>query len=175
MTWRGWGGGGGTRAAAPLREAIGVPIPPVSRAEYERDVAAVRAQLDEATFASAWAAGRALSLDQAVAEALRVSPEAPPGQPEAGAADPAPQQASATPDRLGTLTRRERQVLTLIAQGASNRAIADTLVIAERTAEIHVSNILGKLGVSSRTQAAAYALAHGLAEQPDAGRTPTAQ
>ena len=50
-------------------------------------------------------------------------------------------------------------MLALIAQGASNRAIADTLVIAERTAEIHVSNILGKLGVTSRTQAAAYAVA----------------
>jgi DNA-binding NarL/FixJ family response regulator len=58
-------------------------------------------------------------------------------------------------------------VLALVAQGASNRAIADALVIAERTAEIHVSNILGKLGVSSRTQAAAYALAHGLAAPPD--------
>ena len=67
----------------------------------------------------------------------------------------------------GTLTPRERQVLALIAQGASNRAIADKLVIAERTAEIHVSNILGKLGVSSRTQAAAYALAQGLADAPD--------
>jgi DNA-binding NarL/FixJ family response regulator len=58
-------------------------------------------------------------------------------------------------------------VLALVAQGSSNRAIADALVIAERTAEIHVSNILGKLGVSSRTQAAAYALAHGLAARPD--------
>jgi DNA-binding NarL/FixJ family response regulator len=59
-------------------------------------------------------------------------------------------------------------VLALIAQGASNRAIVDALVIAERTAEIHVSNILGKLGVTSRSQAAAYALAHGLADAPDA-------
>ena len=58
-------------------------------------------------------------------------------------------------------------MLALVAQGASNRAIADTLVIAERTAEIHVSNILGKLGVSSRTQAAAYALAHCLADAPN--------
>ena len=60
------------------------------------------------------------------------------------------------------LTPRERQVLTLITQGASNRAIADALTIAERTAEIHVSNILSKLGVTSRTQAAAYAVDHHL-------------
>ena len=59
-------------------------------------------------------------------------------------------------------------MLALIAQGASNRAIADTLVIAERTAEFHVSNILGKLGLTSRTQAAAYALAQGLEAPPDA-------
>ena len=59
-------------------------------------------------------------------------------------------------------------MLALVAQGASNRAIAEKLVITERTAEIHVSNILGKLGVTSRTQAAAYALAQGLAAPADA-------
>ena len=43
---------------------------PIDRADYDRDVAAIRAQLDETTFAAAWAAGRALSLEQAIAEAL---------------------------------------------------------------------------------------------------------
>jgi predicted ATPase/DNA-binding CsgD family transcriptional regulator len=152
-------------AAEALRKSVGIPLPPVNHADYERDVAAVRAQLDEATFAAAWAAGGALSLEQAIAEALHVPVEAPaqmqtPGQ--------APQPASAAPERLGTLTARERQVLVLIAQGYTNRAIADALVIAERTAEIHVSNILGKLGLASRTQAAAYAVAQGLAAPPDA-------
>jgi non-specific serine/threonine protein kinase len=150
-------------AIAALRAALNVPMWPAERVEYERHVAATRAQLDEATFAVAWAEGRALTLEQAIVEALAVSPEAHPTQQDIGPTDPAPQQAGAAPDRLGTLTPRERQVLALIAQGYSNRAIADTLVIAERTAEIHVSNILSKLGVTSRTQAAAYALAHGLA------------
>ncbi len=59
-------------------------------------------------------------------------------------------------------------MLALIAEGASNRVIAETLVIAERTAAIHVSTILGKLGVTSRTQAAAYAVAQGLAVLPGA-------
>jgi len=59
-------------------------------------------------------------------------------------------------------------VLALIAQGASTRAIAAALVIAERTAAIHVRTILGKLGVTSRAQAAAYAAAHGLAAPPGA-------
>jgi DNA-binding CsgD family transcriptional regulator/tetratricopeptide (TPR) repeat protein len=55
------------------------------------------------------------------------------------------------------LTPRERQVLALIAQGATNRQIGASLFIAEKTASVHVSRILGKLGVSSRTQAAAVA------------------
>jgi predicted ATPase/DNA-binding CsgD family transcriptional regulator len=154
--------------AEVVREAVGLPLPPVSRAAYERDVAAARAQLDEATFAAAWKAGRAWSLDQAVAEALSRPVEMQPAQTGTETPSQASQPASAIPARLATLTPRERQVLVLLAQGASNRAIADALVITERTAEIHVSNILGKLGVTSRTQAAAYALAQGLAAPPDA-------
>jgi tetratricopeptide (TPR) repeat protein len=57
-------------AAAALRESSGMPLPPVERAPYEHDVAAVRAQLDEATFAAAWTTGQAMSLEDAVAEAL---------------------------------------------------------------------------------------------------------
>lgn len=61
------------------------------------------------------------------------------------------------------LTRRKREVISLVARGCSNRAIAEALVISERTAENHVANILGKLGLTSRAQAAAYAVAHDLA------------
>jgi tetratricopeptide (TPR) repeat protein len=55
------------------RELSGTPLPPVQRAGYERDVAAVRAQLNAASFAVAWAAGRKLTLEQAVAEALKIA------------------------------------------------------------------------------------------------------
>ncbi|MBI3973469.1 MAG: adenylate/guanylate cyclase domain-containing protein [Chloroflexi bacterium] len=58
-------------AAEALREAIGAPLPPADRADYDRDVAVVRAGLGEATFATAWAEGRAMSLEQAVAYALQ--------------------------------------------------------------------------------------------------------
>jgi DNA-binding CsgD family transcriptional regulator len=71
-------------------------------------------------------------------------------------------------NRDGLLTARERQVIAYIAQGYSNRAIAETLVISEKTVEIHVGNILGKLGFTSRAQAAAYAVEQGLAEAPAA-------
>jgi DNA-binding NarL/FixJ family response regulator len=64
-------------------------------------------------------------------------------------------------DALARLTPREREVLAGVARGLSNRAIADELGITERTARTHVSNILAKLGLSSRTQAALLAVEHG--------------
>jgi DNA-binding NarL/FixJ family response regulator len=56
------------------------------------------------------------------------------------------------------LTEREKEVLSLVGHGASNKEIATALFITERTARTHVSNILGKLGLQSRTQAALYAV-----------------
>ncbi|GAB2446193.1 helix-turn-helix transcriptional regulator [Streptosporangium sandarakinum] len=64
--------------------------------------------------------------------------------------------------RPGALTGREREVLTLVAEGLANREIGERLFIAQKTVSVHVSNILGKLGVSSRTQAAAVARREGL-------------
>ncbi|MEU3650083.1 response regulator transcription factor [Lentzea sp. NPDC034063] len=61
-----------------------------------------------------------------------------------------------------TLTPREREILVLVARGQSNRDIATTLVISERTARTHVSNVLSKLGFVSRTQAALWAVREGL-------------
>jgi DNA-binding NarL/FixJ family response regulator len=60
------------------------------------------------------------------------------------------------------LTKRETEVLRQLALGKSNKEIAATLVIAEKTVRTHVSNILGKLGVASRTQAALHAMRSGL-------------
>jgi NarL family two-component system response regulator LiaR len=67
-----------------------------------------------------------------------------------------------TPDTPGGLTEREHDVLCLIAEGMNNRDIAEKLFISEKTVKTHVSNILGKLGVADRTQAAIYALQRGL-------------
>lgn len=75
-----------------------------------------------------------------------------------------------SPHRPGDdLTPREREVLALIAGGASNRQIAQKLVVSERTARTHVSAILSKLGLTSRTQAAIWAIGEGLAPSPEDG------
>ena len=76
--------------------------------------------------------------------------------------------APAEADPFG-LTRRERDVLPLVVKGWTNRQIADSLFISENTAGVHVSNILGKLGVSTRTEAAGIAARLGLDVPGDQG------
>jgi DNA-binding CsgD family transcriptional regulator len=82
--------------------------------------------------------------------------------PAAGNTDREPSRAPLAPFAL---TPRERQVLALVADGRTNRQIAETLFINEKTASVHVSNILSKLGVANRGEAAAVAHRIGLAEE----------
>jgi NarL family two-component system response regulator LiaR len=68
------------------------------------------------------------------------------------------------PAEAAQLTEREGEVIRLVARGRSNREIAEALVISEKTAKAHISNILGKLGLDDRTQMAVYAIKNGLVD-----------
>ncbi|WP_030675853.1 response regulator transcription factor [Streptomyces rimosus] len=83
-------------------------------------------------------------------------------QPEVASALLAQEEGNNGQGRGTSLTDREREVLALIADGRSNREIARTLVLSEKTVKTHVSNILMKLDLADRTQAALWAVRHGI-------------
>jgi non-specific serine/threonine protein kinase len=135
-------------AAAAMRERIGASVEGWEGLTLERGEAAARAALTPAAFAAAWAAGERLPREAVVAEALAgVAPGEEPRTPEAA--------------MLAGLTTREREVLHLVVAGRGDREIAAALFISPRTVGGHVTNLLAKLGVDSRTSAAAFAVRHG--------------
>ncbi len=131
-------------------EALGTPSVP-HHEQFARSLAATRGALPAPAFDAAWDAGRALSIDQVVAEGLGWRWCA------AGSAPPVVAPASTSTAAKYNLTDRERDVLRLILDGKSSREIADELYISPRTATTHISNILSKLGVNSRSAAVALA------------------
>jgi DNA-binding CsgD family transcriptional regulator/tetratricopeptide (TPR) repeat protein len=131
-----------------LRAKLGMELSAVRRASHERTIAIVRATMGEQAFATAWAAGRCLSAAQAIAEVL---------------ADCGTETGDSPMLSGSELSPREREVLRLLAAGRSDHQIADALFITRRTASKHVSSILAKLGVQSRTAAAAVAHRDGFA------------
>src|SRR6266702_2507527 len=168
-------------AVEALREVSGIRLSPLPRADYDRAVEGIRAHLDEATFAQAWEKWRAMPLEQSIAEALATQDEPPTGtkfpqvnEEETSSVVPPGTPLSQSPRALsprralkqhfGGLTSREREVACLVAQGKSNRAIADELVVGVSTVEAHITHIFTKLGFSSRAQIAAWAVDKGLAQ-----------
>ncbi|WP_018502727.1 helix-turn-helix transcriptional regulator [Parafrankia discariae] len=136
-------------AADRLWERMGtstVALPALFRFR-RRCEARSRKALGGRSFDAAWAQGAALSPEDACARATKGSYPAPAG--------------TAGRDQGSRLTRRERQVADLLARGLSNKEIAATLVISNRTAETHVQQILNKLGFTSRARIAAW-----IADQP---------
>jgi non-specific serine/threonine protein kinase len=136
-------------AAEALRDTLAHAFTLPERAAFERGADAARVALGPSAFAAAEASGKALSHEQALAEASRFL---------SSVMSPVP----ALPTTDASLTPRELDVLRLIVAGQSNAQIAEALAISPRTATTHVTNLLAKLGVAGRREAAAVAQRDGL-------------
>ena len=139
-------------AAEAVAGVSGADLAFLSRPDYDAVAMALRAALSESERSAAWAAGRALAFDAAVAEALAVcAAVAPPvSGPSSDAAGP------------GDLTARELEVLRLVAAGHANKEIATLLGLSLRTVETHLTSIYAKIGARGRADAVAFALRHGI-------------
>jgi predicted ATPase/DNA-binding CsgD family transcriptional regulator/Tfp pilus assembly protein PilF len=135
-------------AADALREAIGKPLASAARDSLERSLASARRGRSAEVGAAAWSDGRATPMEQAISLALSA-----PGQGDRAARHEEP---------AFRLSPREREVAMLVAEGLSNREIAERLVVSERTAENHVQRVLNRLGLRSRARVAFWAVQHGL-------------
>jgi len=156
-------------AAEALRERISYPVPRGALPTYQQTIAGIQSSLSMLQFATAWVEGRALSPAEAIALASENLPSQGAADGEAGmvvatAADVERMPGALQPsDVTGHgLTPRELDVLRLVATGRSNREIADVLFISVPTVKRHLSTILGKLALPSRSSATAYAHTHHL-------------
>jgi NarL family two-component system response regulator LiaR len=149
-----------------MPEMDGVAATEAIRAELpEVEVLALTSVLDDGSVVGAVKAGAIgyLLKDTQAEELCRAIKAAAAGQVQLSAQAAARlMRAVRAPDKPETLTERETEVLRLVALGKANKEIAARLSIGETTVKTHVSNILMKLGVSSRTQAALYAVHTGL-------------
>lgn len=157
-------------ASTVVREAVGPVRSAAAQARLDRLLAATHQRIGQDATARLIAEGKRLGMHEAVRTALSFAQHAGrasgqpadtalagPMHPGHGAQDaPGGQRGSAALAAMSVLTPRELQIAMLIARGLSNRAIADELVISPATAARHVANILGKLGVNSRAQVAAW-------------------
>jgi DNA-binding NarL/FixJ family response regulator len=138
--------------AQGVLRAVGATGLPYLRADHQECTAHLRTTLGERALTTLIDRGAALTFDEAIAEALH--DEAARSTGAAGKKAAAAASTIGPPER-SPLTRRERQVAALIADGLTNKQIAARLVISRRTAEGHVDHIMTKLGFTSRTQIAA--------------------
>jgi predicted ATPase/DNA-binding CsgD family transcriptional regulator/Tfp pilus assembly protein PilF len=144
-------------AIEALRESIGASRPLGSENRRQEDLAAVRAYVDEAEWAAAWAEGRAMTLERATVMALDASWA---GQPTTLLQRS--EVATSPTDLPAGLTTREVEVLRLLAAGHTNREIADALSLSEHTIHAHVSHIYTKTASDNRAAVTRFALRHGL-------------
>jgi DNA-binding CsgD family transcriptional regulator len=143
-------------ASQALFTALGVRLDPADRAEYNRNLAAVRTQLEEATFNVAWTQGQQMTWEQIIAAPEQVKRKQNLTSPQP-ASDPVFSQVLPFSSNLAGLTPREVEVLRLAAQGLSYAQIAERLIISARTVDAHLRSIYSKFGVTSRNEATRFA------------------
>jgi predicted ATPase/class 3 adenylate cyclase/DNA-binding CsgD family transcriptional regulator len=149
-------------AAAAVRERVGALAAPPWRAMMELSLQPARQALGAGAAESAWVDGGALTLDQALDQALEwldPSVETSVNRAAPGTAVP---EGVETDHALAGLTKRELEIATLVGRGLRNREIATRLFIATRTVDAHVEHIRTKLDFHSRAQIAAWAASQGL-------------
>jgi DNA-binding CsgD family transcriptional regulator/tetratricopeptide (TPR) repeat protein len=141
--------------ADTYRSRYSLSLRPVEARRVERDRSRASRRLSERRFDAAWSAGRSLSLDAAI----QLASAAGVAQAEGASTNkPAVPSRLRSTSKIATLTRREHEVLQLVAEGKANAEIASALFIGKRTVDTHVENILNKLDVRSRGAAIAIAL-----------------
>jgi serine/threonine-protein kinase PknK len=133
-------------AAEAIRESMAVILPPADVRAHDAGLTEARAALDPEAFGQAWADGRASPSDDAINLAL---------------AQPALPTSPTVAAPTSALTPRELEVAILVGRGHSNKEIASALVVSVRTAESHVTNVLNKLELRSRSQLAVWAAERG--------------
>jgi predicted ATPase/DNA-binding CsgD family transcriptional regulator len=142
-------------AAHALRKVIGAPLYPVSHASHAHALAHARSQLGEQSFRTAWAEGRSMTPQQALAAQGQVQLPTP----LSAGSMASPLKSTTFP---AGLTAREVEVLRGLSQGWTDAQIAEHLVISLRTVNRHTTSLYSKLGVSSRVAATRAALEHHL-------------
>ena len=133
--------------AEALRAPIRSVIDPADQEDYNHIISGLRSALGSDEFALLWADGAVMLLEEVIEIAL---------------SEPGSESTHSEKEKLGGLTAREREVAALIAQGKSNREIANEMTVGVKTVETYVTRILNKLGFDSRVHIATWAIEKGL-------------
>jgi non-specific serine/threonine protein kinase len=151
-------------AADALRQATGAGRAPWKFEQIVEDwsAAARRTRLTEAEWEAAYREGRTLSLADVATLAVRLLEEVAQALPQQAVVPDGAQSPEQTSQQPSLLTEREREVLRLVAQGCSNKAIARQLFLSPSTVNHHLTSVFTKLGVNTRAQAVAEAAQRGL-------------
>ena len=130
-------------AAAALRAPVGSVIDEADQADYKRDLASLQKELGKDLFSKLWFETETMLLEDIIAGELTESSK---------------ESKNFEDEKFDGLTAREREVVVLISQGKSNREIANTLIVGQKTVETYVTRILNKLGFASRVQIAIWVM-----------------